>query len=370
MTRLRILFTARDPGGLGNILPVFNYFRVQKNIEAILATSGVAFDCLYSQGIDSLVFVLPNQGDHIAHGEDPTQLLETADSLLARCQPDAIVTALSSFGAGIDEAVIARASVPTFAVQDCWGDVNTELGVTADTYFVIDDVAKQLSQSKYGVRAAVVGAPKYTAYLNLDILGMRQEYRSIAGATKKTKIICWFGQSPEIPGYEEVLNDFIAALPGLDSDLKVVFRGHPKFLQDINPILKTAYLDTYDATNKGIAEGWLAACDLVVTPFSMSGVDHAYLSAISPDTLGNVVYLMTNSKIRNFQFQATGLERFPPFLNQGIGQYVNSTADISKVLRHALMVEFRKDYYRRSKRIAISDSCALIYQYIMDYVKQ
>ncbi|MDC0831678.1 hypothetical protein POG22_01465 [Geitlerinema sp. CS-897] len=373
MRQLKILFTARDPGGAGAILPVFQYFRERGECEVVIAASGIAHDWLCKQGEQPFSFFCSSNRDYICHNEDPTQLLEAADELLGNIQPDAVVTALSSFGAGIDEAVIAQAVVPTFSIQDCWGDVNTELGVTADTYFVIDDFAAKLSQDRFGVNTVVVGAPKYTRYSTLDIPSLRHQYRHLAGIADGVSMVCWFGQSPKIPGHEKVFEDFISVLPELRKNIKVVLRGHPKFAEDfalyLNQI-RLAGLDVCDATGKGRAEGWLSACDLMVTPFSMSGIDHAYLTSVSPEVLGNVVYLMTNKDIQDFQFQATGIRKFPPLLNRGIGYYVDNIIKIDTVLNLALTWESRIDYYHRSKQLIFLNPCVAIYKYILECLRK
>lgn len=359
--RRKILFSARDPGAAGHIQALVRYFCADGRFEVILTASGVALEMLAREGLAPMPFALPDGADSIQPGQNPGLLLAEAQKLLDRVRPDAVFTSLSSFGVGIDEALLATAAVPTFALQDFWGDVNLGLGTPADLYLVMDDFAAELTRKRWGVKALAVGAPKYTLYENLDIVAMRRETRGRLGAPPGHRVIGWFGQSPDIPGHEEVLEDFLQALTHVPGKPTLVLKEHPKSRQVENQHLARAEalgLTVVEAA-AGTAEDWLTACDLVVTVFSACGLDHAFLSAYSPRPLGCVLYLVTNEPVRRCMAEWCGIDRFP-IVDQGIGAVVKNPAEISPVIRRLLTPEAVKDYYEKSKRLSAGSPLAAI----------
>jgi len=288
--------------------------------------------------------------------------LQEAKGLLDRLQPDAVLTSLSSLGVGIDEALLATAEVPTFALQDFWGDVNLGLGVPADLYLVMDDFAAELSRKRWGVKALAVGAPKYTLYEHLDIMALRRETRGMLGAKPDDRVIGWFGQSPDIPGHEEVWQDFLRALTRVPGKPKLVLMEHPKsrhMRHQHVEMAATMGLTVVEATESRTTEDWLAACDLVVTVFSLCGLDHAFLSAYSPRPLGCVLYLATNEPVRRFIVELAGISQFP-IIGQGIGGLVENPAEIAAAIRHLLTQDAVNDYHAKSKGLSARDPLAAI----------
>ena len=115
---------------------------------------------LRDDGIHPAPFELRGGEDAIGVDDDPDELLATAAAIVRERKPDVILASASSFGSGIDEALLASRDTKTFCIQDFWGDVNLSLGVPADTYLVMDDDAARISRERWGVRTVVVGAPK------------------------------------------------------------------------------------------------------------------------------------------------------------------------------------------------------------------
>ena len=224
----KILFSARDPGGSGQVIALLNVFRADERFEVYLAASGAALKMLKRAGEYPLE--LKGEVDIVQKGQYPTGLLESAKDLLHDVQPDAVIVSLSSFGTGIDEALLATARVPTFALQDFWGDVNLGLGVPAGTYFVIDDYAVEISEKRWGVSAVPVGSPKHFQYAALDIPKMRIEARKKLGIKEEDdRVIGFFGQTPDIPGHETAFEDLLRAIEKLVPQTHFILREHPKF---------------------------------------------------------------------------------------------------------------------------------------------
>ncbi|MFQ5801312.1 MAG: hypothetical protein ACE5JQ_00260 [Candidatus Methylomirabilales bacterium] len=354
MTRkLRVLFSSRDPGGVGHILILLQAFRKDGRFDVYLAASGAALSMLRQTGELPRPFILADGRDHLEVGEDPTPLTDAARRLLDEVRPDAVFACLSSFGVGIDEALLAACKVPSFAMQDFWGDVNLGLGVPARLYFVLDDYALKLTKERWGVEAVAVGSPKHARYNALDVAALRHTARKSLGVNGDDKVVGFFGQSPDIPGHESAYQDLVRAMGELVPRPLLLLREHPKFVvlgRDHISLANRVGLKVADVTNDRDLEAWLAACDVVTTPFSACGLDHAYLSAYSQKPIGSVLYLMTNDEIRAFSQDVSGMKQFP-IVERGLGKVAGAPEEVSLWLRDALYGESVTAYFEASKSL-------------------
>jgi hypothetical protein len=365
--RKKILISARDPGAAGHIKALVHYFRTDARFEVLVAASGAALEILEKADINPIAFNLKGSNDSVQPGQDPGPLLVEASKLLESLKPDIVLTSLSSLGVGIDEALLATARVPTFALQDFWGDVNLGLGVPAGLYLVMDEFAVEFSRERWGVKAQAVGAPKYVCYQDLDILAMRHATRKILKANPEDRVIGWFGQPPDIPGLEEVFQDFLKALALVPIKLKLVLKEHPKSRHVGKMHIEKARglsFQVVEATEDRTIEDWLAACDLVVTVFSICGLDHAFLSAYSPQPLGCVLYLATNKPVRRFISDLSGMYKFP-IVEQGLGKMIEDPAEISETIQLLLSYDVVRDYHTRSKRLSAGNPLSAIAECII-----
>lgn len=360
--KARILFSARDPGAVGHVIALLEAFRQDGRFEVDLAASSPALDMLREAGELPRPFALLDGRDYLEADEDPAPLLEAASQFLKNTQPDAVFVSLSSFGVGIDEALLATARVPTFAMQDFWGDVNLGLGVPAGLYFVLDEYAVELSQKRWGVHAVAVGSPKHSRYADLDVVALRRATRRSLGVDDEEKVVGFFGQSPTIPGHESAFQDLVKAMAALRPQPVFLLREHPKFpaLQEEHiSVAKELGLKVASATNERATEAWLAACDVVVTPFSLCGLDHAYLTAYSQEPIGSALYLMTNDEIRSFAQRVCGMKQFP-IVKQGMGQVVETPDAVHPTLESTLSNEYVNIYFGASKLLQRGDSFQII----------
>lgn len=367
-SKVRVLYSARDPGGVGHLLALVEAFRRDPRFELILAASGAALAMLRQAGEAPHAFSLSGEREHLEPGEDPERLLDAATELLAVSRPDAVLVCLSSGGVGIDEALLATAQVPTFAMQDFWGDVNLAMGVPAGVYFVLDEDAVRLTQQRWGVRAVAVGSPKHARYRRLDIVGLRQAARHALGVETDEQVVGFFGQSPAIPGHEAIVHLLIRAVAGLRPRPRLLLREHPKVSTHAathRVLAERLGLGVSDVTGDGGLERWLAACDLVTTPFSSCGLDHAYLSAYSPEPLGSALYLLCDPKLRAFMRQFSGLERFP-IVERGMGQVVGDPTALRPALEEGLSRRQALVYTAACKTLPQDDPS----QKIVDFVTQ
>ena len=218
-----------------------------------MVASGAALGMLRDDGIHPAPFELRGGGDAIGVDDDPDELLATAAAIVRERKPDVILASASSFGSGIDEALLASRDTKTFCIQDFWGDVNLSLGVPADTYLVMDDDAARISRERWGVRTVVVGAPKYDRYIDLDVRETRSEVRRELKVRSGQAVVGMFGQSPDIPGHAEAMGDLVAAVGDLDPRPVLLLREHPKFTAARDEHVRLANmagLRCWDATGK------------------------------------------------------------------------------------------------------------------------
>ena len=321
---------------------------------------------LRDDGIHPAPFELRGGGDAIGVDDDPDELLATAAAIVRERKPDVILASASSFGSGIDEALLASRDTKTFCIQDFWGDVNLSLGVPADTYLVMDDDAARISRERWGVRTVVVGAPKYDRYIDLDVRETRSEVRRELKVRSGQAVVGMFGQSPDIPGHAEAMGDLVAAAGDLDPRPVLLLREHPKFTAARDEHVRLANmagLRCWDATGSGPVEPWLAACDVVTTCFSLCALDHGYLSANSEEPIGSVLYLMTNQQIRESMHRLCGFEQLPT-VRRGLGHVVDSRTNLSHQLGYALANVARSRYHEASKELCIPDACGRVAQVI------
>lgn len=355
--RPRILFSTRDPGSAGHILALVEAFSREPRFDVDVAASGIGLQVIQRAGKSPYPFILADGRDHLEYDEDPSPLITEAEQLLGRVEPDAVIAGLSSLGVGVDEAVLAAARVPTFAMQDFWGDVNLGLGIPAGLYFVIDEEAATLTRQRWGVEALVVGSPKHARYSTFNVQRLRQAGREFLGVREDEKVIGFFGQSPAIAGHAETFQDLVAAVARIRAHAVLLLREHPKFPGDSQADISLACrhgLRVTDVTNQGDPETWLASCDVVTTPFSAAGFDHAYLSAYSAVPIGTVLYLMSNADLRDFASRVSGMKELPS-VRRGIGGVVDRREDLLTGLESALTREKATAYFEASKSLAKGD---------------
>ena len=368
----RILLSARDPGGAGHIIAIARHFRESTEFDIKLVASEPAYEILSKAGEEPILFefVIRNSCG-VNNSADHELLLNSAKQIFREITPDAILVSLSSLGVGIDEALLAVADVPKFAIQDFWGDVNLGLGTPADLYFVLDQYAVEFSKNRWGVRAEAVGAPKYTLYSDLDIARIRNSFRRYLGADSSGTVLGWFGQSPDIPGHEEVFTDVLDAIAGLEVKPKLILREHPKFSKSLKAHLAAASrrgIEFVDVSGRDSVEECLLACDLVITPFSLCGLDHAYLSAHSPAPVGSVIYVMTNDPIKRFCDKVNGMISLP-IVDQGIGRLITDPGQLVNTINQQLNSDNIWDYFTNSKMLTGNKPLAKITESISASLK-
>jgi hypothetical protein len=352
--KIKILMSARDPGAINNIIALFRMMSQDNVFSPLIVASGAASAKLNRLGMDHIVFCLDDGTDHITEARNSSSLIVKAANLLDQTRPDMVLASISSLGAGIDEALIHQARVPVFALQDFWGDVNMRLGKTANLYFVLDQYAADLSYERWGVLSQITGMPKYKAYESFVFQDFKKKTRDLLKVLPDEKLIGWFGQPKDVPGYSKNMNTFLSACARLPKNYTVVIKPHPK--SKLKDIPSSGQAGDFKPSLKlfpdGLpAEDLLVACDLVVTSFSLCGLDHAVMSSYCQVPLGNVMYLMSNSEIRDFAIESCGMDRLPTVEKYGAGFWIDicDSRQIAEEMDRLMLMEERKSYAARCK---------------------
>ncbi|MGE0040263.1 MAG: hypothetical protein AB7H88_04060 [Vicinamibacterales bacterium] len=355
----RVLLSTRDPGGAGHVVVLLEALRARGGCEVLAVASGVALRLLREAGESPRAFALPDGRDCIQAGESAAPLLSAARAVLDELAPDAVVTSASSYGVGVDEALVAEAGVPTFTIQDFWGDVNLGLERPPRLYFVMDDYAVTLTRERWGLPAMAVGSPKHGRYARLDVAGLREATRARHGIGPGQPVVGFFGQAPDIPGHEAAYEALLHAVAGLSPRPRFVLKDHPKFSEGHVAHARAARahgLDVIDASDALQVEPWLAACDVVVTPFSLSALDHAYLSAFSPAPIGSTLYLLPNPDLQASMDRMCGMPEFPT-VARGLGHVARDPARIGPLLASALRPGGAAAYFEASQALRGETTC-------------
>lgn len=353
MRAVRVLVSARDPGGAAQIRAVCPALRADARLDVRVAASGPAFDLLEAAGERPLRFAPTGGAAHVPAGGDPVPLLAAAGDLIRDADPDVLLVGISSLGVGLDEALLARAAGrPTFALQDYPGDANAVGRAYAGTYFVRDEAAARLTRERFGVATVAVGSLRHAAYAGLDVARLRSQTRVRIGAAAGRPVLGFFGQPAEIPGHEAAFIHLADALARRPVKPLVLLREHPKFPDHRErhaALLRAGGVTVHDAAD-GDVEPWLAGCDVVATAFSHCSIDYAFLGAWSREPLGSVLFLLTTDEIRRFMRDYTGMAR-PDGVEAGLGLVAERPEDVEPLLIRALTPDERDRFHGASRRL-------------------
>jgi len=131
------------------------------------------------------------------------------------------------------------------------------------------------------------------------------------------------------------------ALKGTDTQSVILLLG----LQGSGKTTTAAKL-AYRLKGKG-RKVLLVACDLVTTCFSHCSLDYAFLSSLSPDPLGAVLFLMTTPESRAFLSEYAGLA-VPDGVEQGLGLVARDPAEVLPLMDALLTPGGRREYHEAS----------------------
>lgn len=335
----RLLISARDPGAANYLAPVAHLAATSPEYELTLVAAEPARQIFHSLGLTP---------EKISASEDA--LPDAATNLIARSQPDAILTGLSGPDRGIDEALLAASNdIPTWALQDFWGDVNKGFGSYADTYLVRDQLAARLTRQRASANTIIVGSPigeRPPVAWRQQLMANRLRRAEQVPPGKPLVVLCsqplW-----EQPGYHDTLRQVLQNLP----PCKLLVRMHPKETQlerrRLQKLLRRFCRSAWHICDKPLPE-LLAGSDLQVSAFSNTGLDQLRFNKRAPSLSAIPVYLLQHPKLERLFKQWTGLDQHP-LCELGAASRARGQSSLGSTLTRALEPGTRWQSTQRSR---------------------
>jgi hypothetical protein len=334
----KLLITARDAAAGLHLVQVALACRQDARYEVVIAAQQPAARHFVAAGLP--VLIVPPLSASSADSPQAAELRSVARQLLAEHQPDVVLAGLSTpFDAGLDEAMLAEATVPRILFQDFWGEQNLLLGAAADMILAVDDEAADLNAKRFGARSVVVGSARHAAYADLDIGAIRRDVRAGWGIGGDVKVVGFFGQAlHRLPGYRRTVEVFIDALASMAEPFHLIVRPHPR--EDAEQRAQTEQLFRQAGIQPivdagGSVENALIACDVVCSLFSTCTYDTAYLNRYSPVPVAVPISMLFDEEIASYCRQHVNFETFP-YHRAGVVLSVHEPGALVRTLDQAM----------------------------------
>jgi hypothetical protein len=348
---VRLLISARDVAGALHLVEVARAAATDPRFEVTVVAQEPAAKHFTAAGLTVRTVAWPT----VQSADSPAtpELRRAARMLLDETAPDVVLTGLSTpFDAGIDEAILAEARVPTALYQDFWGEQNLILGRGADHILAIDEQAAERNLARFGRPSTVVGSARHAAYASLDVDACRRRVRAAIGAADTSRIIGFFGQALHaLPGYGRTVTHFINCVRGMQG-VTLLLRPHPREdaaqRRQTEAMFERAGLEAKSVA-KGPVEDALAACDVVVSLFSICTFDTAYLNRFARRPVAVPMSLLFDEEIAAYCRQHGNYLDFAHH-TLGLVRPVYEAAELTSALETALRPETCRDVWERAHR--------------------
>ena len=348
---IRLLITMRDMAAAAHLSQVVKAARADDRYEIEVIAQKPASAHLASVGIAHQAVQAP--AALLAASPEAAELLTTAREILERLQPHAVLAGLSTpFDGGIDEAVLACANVPTFLLQDFWGEQNRFFGKGADVAFALDDAARKRNADRFNLPSVVVGSARHAAYAALDLPAMRRNMRRTLNVPGASPVIGFFGQAlNHLAGYRRTVLAFIQAVAAFGPGVTLIVRTHPResaaHKAETRAMFDAAGIATI-TLDDGAVDDILPACDIVCSLFSNCTYDASYQNWFSPEPLSVPVSMLFDPEIAEYYRERVDFEGLPIHVH-GLVIPVYRQAHLKAVLADGLRPEARRDIWLRAK---------------------
>ncbi len=303
----RLLLSARDPAAAAAMAAIVRKAMADPRFEPVLAAAPPACDIL-----------APSFAVERCDASQTDGILAQAGRLLDRIRPDAVIAGLSGPEPGLDEALIKLAAVPTFAVQDFWGDVNAGFGCHADTYFVQDRYAAELTRTRAPeARTTIVGSVKHSNWTKYDVAELRRAARAAMGVQEGKPVIAFFGQPfGQAPGRHQTLEAIGRVLAEQAPGTHLFFKPHPKETarerEENQSCLGAAGAAVHPMPAHMDPLSAVAVADLQISILSTVSLDLCVLGQISPVPLGIPIHAPLDPQLRDWLYRQFLVNRMPP----------------------------------------------------------
>jgi len=311
---LRLLVTIRDVSAALHLVQVVQALEDDARFETRILAQQPASRILSAMGIAHTE--IRASAAVTTESPEAQALLAIARSELAAYRPDAVLAGLSTpFDGGIDEAVLAEADVPTYLLQDFWGEQNKFFGKGAGLFFVLDATAAEMNRRRFGVESVIVGSARHAAYAKIDLPALRRSARRKLGISADAPVIGFFGQAlNRLPGYRRTVLTFIRAVESLGGGVETLVRIHPRETEKDAAETLAAFAASGlkpVIVNSGSVEECLAACSVVCSLFSNCTYDASYQNYYSAVPLSVPVSLLFDVEIAEYYRKRVDFEELP-----------------------------------------------------------
>jgi hypothetical protein len=334
----RLVLSARDAGSAGHIAALAANAALH-GMDSLIVAEGAAHFYFETRRVPHVT--ADAWLTAISAPEKSKDAIALAGEKLSQLGACAVVCGRSSLqGEGIDRTVISAArllDIPSFVVQDFWGDVWAE-DCRPDHYLVIDEMAAQLTRQSTCADVHVIGSPKHAQYMHIDFQDLRQKGRAALGLGSETPTIGYFGQDLlGVPGYRQVLLDIGETIRRMHS-VVLFYKPHPRETQASHSqslkLLHESGVHPVVAENLTV-EAAIATADVVLSCFSTVALDAAFMMCVNRATNVSIVCSDYPEDVSNFWRPATGLAEFP-LVTEGIALPASDRSSLENALRIGL----------------------------------
>lgn len=337
---LNVLFVARDMGSAGQIAAlvevasrygVLSHVIVEGQAVSHISMRGLA----HSTAVEWLG-IHPNANTLL-------DAIDVAAKKFGQLRIAAVVCGRSSTENIGAEYITLRAAkqfgIPSIVIQDFWGDVWAE-DCHPDHYFVIDDLAAQLTLLRTNSAVHVIGSPKHAQYADIDFASLRNKGRRSIGTHPDTQVIGFFGQDLlHLAGYCQVLRD-IGTIVSQNHGLILFYKPHPRETQISSAqtlaLFRSVGVNPLLVENDSV-ETLLASADVVLSCFSTVALDAAYMMCNRESPAVSIVCADYPGDVSDYWQPATGLSAFP-LVSEGIALPANDLHSLEAAINKGLTV--------------------------------
>ena len=352
---MKLLVSARDPSAALSILEIIKQGKYFQQITFTVYAMEPALKIFEDLNIQvNKVNCKPSSSDN---SENSLHLQREAKSILEKNTPDALLVGLSGPDAGIDEALLLEAKknrLPTYAIQDFWGDVNLTFGQLADTYFVLDDSARELTRKKVNTKIVVVGSLKHSSYHLIDIEGLRSQSHNQIPCQEDDHVITFCGQPLwHVESYRENLEKLALVVSESNQDTILLYKPHPKeTIQDAAMALEIVKKHHRNSKlgKKLNTEILLARSDLLCSSFSLTGLDQVFLNRAASKPLGITAFVLMVEDLLEWYQNFTKHDEAMPGMKE-FAEIVLSQEGLKTSIDHS-----RNPAYRHQRRLNIIEN--------------
>ena len=332
-SKIKLLITARDPATAVSFQILIPYLANHSDFELLVLAQAPADQILADV---TTLEVFQSQASL-------ADKMQKVALVMQAFKPDAVLTGISGPDIGVDEATLKLAedySIPSYALQSFWGDINQATSALPKTAFVLDDEASRLTKKRYpGVRCIPIGSIKHAEFEHFDAIRQREILRPRVVSADEV-LIGFYGQPLEHQlGYFDTLQQMVEQLRGWQRPFKLMYRPHPKEPESLQA--KTDQLFTDVLADKVLRDpGFeitesLCICDLVVSVFSTCGFDNLYLNEMANQAFNASVYLWFDPKMIAWWQEYSGLREMP-LIDEGLLLSVDNPNELIDIFEKGL----------------------------------